>query len=319
MTAGSVVSRVIELMRKRFKMFVAIGVMPLVAELALLIPLFVFFGVAMVRPGGEAFGPSAPEFSVVMVLLLAVAMVGTLFVYALAETAASWAALRLDAGAEATARQAWQVAWQQPGRSCGLLLLRALRYAGPMLVPIVLLVAGSAALAAGHSQEDPAPTAVLLILLAVLLLVGGIVLGLVLYVADALSNAASVTENLSAWPAIRRSVALSRGARWRIFGVGFLLYLMVMALLMAFEIAGVIVFVLGAALFELLHLGEVAAVVGTVLGAAVFLPLFVAYIGVVMTMQPLYQAVIYRDLRRLEPANPVVTHPGGGFTGPQFR
>jgi hypothetical protein len=319
MQVSAVVNRVFELMRKRFKMFVAIGVMPLVAELVLAIPLFAMIGLTAGRQGGEGFPWSTPAPWIMAVLLFALVLVGSLFVYALAETAATWAALRLDAGADATVRQAWQVAWLQAGRSFGLMLLRALRTSGPMILPMLLMVAGIAVIAAEHSPGDPPVTGILLILASVLLTLGSMVLGLILYVADALSSAACVTENLPAWQAIRRSVGLSRGSRWRILGVAFLLYLIVMASMVAIEIVGAVALGLGVLLFELLHAGEAGTVVAVVIAAAIFLPFFVAYTGIVMTVQPVYQAVMYRDLRRLEPVQTAATHPGTGFTGPQFR
>jgi len=319
MQVGATVNRVIELLRKNFKLFLWIGLAPIVAEILLIVPycLYMSFELQPARLGSGA--APTPAVVVLMVVLIALLMVAVLFIYALFETATSWAALQVDAGAEATASQAWQVAWQHPGRSFWLMILRWLRYVGPMLAGMLLVGLGAALFTASHEQGGTSVAAFVLIPLAVVVVVGGFVLGVVLYVADALSNAASVTEDLTAWQAIRRSVQLTRGARWRIFGTGILLYLIVMAFMMAAEVALLVLIALAAGLSAVLHAGAAAGVVVGVLCALIVLPLFLMALSLMMAIQPIYQSVIYRDLRRLEPVQDAAMQPGASFTMPQFR
>jgi hypothetical protein len=319
MQSGAVVNRVIELLRKHFKMFVLIGLTPIVVEILLIVPCAVFFAYAAHAQGLDAAGTPTPAFSVVMVQLMIPLAVVLMAVFSLFETAASWAALRVDAGAEASARQAWQVAWQQPGRSAWLMVLRVVRYSGPMILGMLLMVLGTASVAAQHGDGETPALAFVLIPLAVVLMLGGMVLGLVLYVTDCLANSASVTENLTAWQSIRRSVELSRGARWRIFGAAFLLYLIAMAVMMLMEIVFAVVIAIGVGLSAVLHVGTGMGMLEIGVCGLIFVPVLLIAIAVMMVMQPLYQAVIYRDLRRLEPVKTSATHPGTGFTGPQFR
>jgi len=56
-----------------------------------------------------------------------------------------------------------------------------------------------------------------------------------------------------------------------------------------------------------------------VLCALIVLPLFLMALSLMMAIQPIYQSVIYRDLRRLEPVQDAAMQPGASFTMPQFR
>ena len=301
LSTSQVVNRLFELLRQNFRLFLTIGIVPFGAIFLFAIPYFIaVFRISNPLHPELGVTPTDPSYYVLLGGSLLLLMVASIIFYGLFESAATWAALRVDAGVTATASQAWQVAWNQAGRSIWLMILRYLVAFVPTYLAFLLVVGIFAGVAATGGFNAHPGAALLAIPLGILLGVGGLVYCILAVIWIGLAYPASVTEDLSAWKAIRRSVVLTRGARGRIFLAGFVLYLIAKAAFMVFEIVAAILIFLGIFLFAALHLTGIYSALGIGFAVLIFAPLFLVLTTLLYAMLPLYLSVIYRDQRRLE-------------------
>jgi hypothetical protein len=306
LSTSQVINRLFELLRQNFRLFLTIGIVPFGAIFVAFIPYFIaIFRVSHPLHPELGVMPTDPSYYVLLAGSILLMVAASAIFYGLFESAATWAALRIDAGATATASQAWQVAWNQAGRSIWLMILRCIVAFVPAYLAILLgLVSLFASMtAAGGSYAHPGAhpgAAFLVIPLGILLGAGGLVYCILAVIWLGLSYPASVTEDLSAWKSIRRSARLTRGARGRIFLTGFVLCLIGMVVFMVFEIVAVILCAIGVFLFATFHLAPVYGYIGIGLGVLVFVPLLLMLYSVFYVSISLYLSIIYRDQRRLE-------------------
>jgi hypothetical protein len=118
-----------------------------------------------------------------------------------------------------------------------------------------------------------------------------------------------VTENLTAWEAVRRSNRLSEGGKLRIFLIALVLYAVSYGVTLACELAFGIVFGLGAIVVLVLQLGPAWSITGIVLLGICFMCVLLLMTMCLSSSYSVAFAILYRQHVRLEaiPAQPGVT------------
>ena len=260
---GQVLTRIWQLMRPNLRLFIAIAALPAGVTVVIyaLTLVLVFLAMRIVHP---FLGAADIAMIVFACVTGAVGIAAILLTMALYEPAASYAALELDADRKVTFREAYAVAWRRRGRYLWLLLLRQLIAGAPALVLIPPLFLFSLGAKAAGGNAAPA-LAIAEFLLLGMLYVGAMVWAILVMIRLALAYPACITENLTAWEAVRRSNRLSQGGRLRIFLVGLVLYAVTYAAVLACELVFGIVAGLGAIPVLLFHLREAWAMTGLIL------------------------------------------------------
>ena len=214
-TLGEILDRTANLYRKRFLVFLGIALMP--AGMILGCGAVSVLFVAWVGTRGNAAGPA-----VVGILSILFLVVGVLIFLPLCAGAAGLGAGALNHAAAAaldgeaiTIRGAYSAAWKRGWRYIWLLVLEGLIIVGAPAVlwigVIVVFAAGQVASGSPAAQMSAGVTGIVLLLLAAMGLYAMWILLLL-----CLSFPACVVENVGAWRAVKRSVALSKGTRGRI-------------------------------------------------------------------------------------------------------
>jgi hypothetical protein len=221
---GEILDRTIQLYRSRFLVLLGISIVP---TALVLVPIGTLFFI-LFHFGGS---PEAPlnqnAAQVVGALFIIAGIVALPFLaaaIALAMAAMNHTVSRAYLGESTTIRDAYKTVWKRGARYLWLLFLEALIIGGaPMIVWIALiaLTAGGEALAQSVGMDGVA---------------GGVIFGLIMFLLFAatgvyvlwmllrysLAFPACVVEQIGALPALKRSSALSKGTKGRIF----LLYLL---------------------------------------------------------------------------------------------
>lgn len=258
LTFGQILDRIFKLLRAKARLFLGIALVPAAAMglvYALMVGSLLFSGLMSqrqrqpipwhVRPVLTA-GVGLGFFGAGCLLML--------LVYALFEAAAIYAALEVDHGRDVSVRSAYAVAWRHAGRYVWVMMLRALYVAGP-IVALAVVVGGSAYFAAQSEGGTLGPgTMFLLIPLILLLYLGAMVYAVLLSLRLALVVPASIAEDLEGNDAVKRSLALTRNAKGRIFLVFLVVYAAGYAALMALELGCGMLAGLGALVGMVAHL-----------------------------------------------------------------
>lgn len=226
LTLGEILDRTAQLYRTRFLVYLGISLLPtgVVLALAFVVGLVVaWWSWAGARSVSEAAG-----YVLIAVFSLAVVLVALpiyLAAAALATAAMNHAVSRINLGEKTTIRDAYKTVWKRGWRYIGLYLLCALIVGvAPFAAWILLLVLGSGGVALAQKAGMGGFDFTTLIRLASGL--GFIaMLAYMLWMLLRLSLAfpACVVEQIGAWAAVKRSSALTKGTKGRIF----LLYLLV--------------------------------------------------------------------------------------------
>lgn len=228
LTLGEILDRTVQMYRARFLVYLGIGVLPAATLLA-----FAGLGFVLLAWAGAA-GPdlsvqgTQAVFAVLLLLLLGlVALPVWLGATALGWAAMSQAAASAVLGEALTIREAYRSVWKRGWSCVGLYALLALIV---VVAPAVVLFGASAVLgvvaALGSRAGAENGLAVLagFGIFALALVLGACALWLLLRLS--LAYPACVVEQLGPWAAIKRSDALSKLTRGRIF----LLFLLGMAI-----------------------------------------------------------------------------------------
>ncbi|MDR3793044.1 MAG: hypothetical protein P4L03_06660 [Terracidiphilus sp.] len=309
MTLGQTLDRIFQLIRKNLKLFIAIGLVPL-ASIVVFEAAYLGLIFRMSNPLHPQNPPApSPELSAVVVLMMMALWVGMMLLYALFEAAANWAALQVDAAAQASVWAAWKHVGSKAGRYVWLAVLRLLVAAGPFLLAMLLLGISAAALQTVGGGHTSPGVLFLLVPLWILLLVGAIVYMVLAVVWLSLAYPASIAEDLPAWQAIRRSVAISHGTRGRIFLALLVVYAIAMTAILVVELAAFASFAIGALVMVSMHLPAVYGYAGIGIGVLVFLPLFVVAMALTSSAYAVTLSVIYRDQVRVAGMRAAFTPP----------
>ena len=214
-TLGEILDRTVETYRSRFLVFLGIAWIPAGVVLASAMAAFLFFA----WMGTEA--RSTDPGTVALMTLLFLGAFG-LILLPLAAAAAGLGAGALNHAALAafyhekiTIRAAYKAAWNRGWRYLWLFLLEALFiFVAPAALGSILIAtfAISQGLMGGTPEQAGNTLVAVTLLLTLVLTACGIWMLLML----CLSFPASVAENASAWTAVKRAIALSKGTRGRI-------------------------------------------------------------------------------------------------------
>jgi hypothetical protein len=302
---GMVLNRFFEILRGHWKMLIGVGLIP-TAGLALFIVAicgFIFWKFA------PFFGQASPNPDPAMVLRIFYIILPfypvMIFIMSLYLAAIATATTRINRGEEVTVGIAWQQAFSHVGRYFWLIIRQIIVVVLPILAVMTIVVGGAAGLIAlvnrGHGDGS---SFVLLIPLIVLCYLGAMIYGIWMAVRFAFSFFASVSEDLTAAQAMARSWQLTRNSFWRIFGVMFVVYLMLYAVQMVVMFAtefAVLIVVFGAmALSVTPQSTAFPFLIG--LGAIVAIAFFTLLYSVTYATLATALSILYEDQRmRLAP------------------
>ena len=222
---GEILDRTAQLYRSRFFVFLGISVVPTVV---VLVPFCGFF-LLLAWLGSNSTSPPAEDWAKTFaVVFLVVVSLIALAIYraisGLAMAAMNHAVSRAYLGERITIRDAYKAVWRRGWHYVWLLLLEGLIiWVAPIAVWVALAVINASAIILTHSAGLNGAPLGLLVLLAIVALVGYVFWMLLRL---SLAFPASVIEQIGAWSALKRSSALTKGTKGRIF----LLYLLGAAL-----------------------------------------------------------------------------------------
>jgi hypothetical protein len=295
MTFGQILDRIFRLMRSQLKLFIAVSTVPAVATVLMTA---LFLAVAFIPIFSQL--PKQPDPAHMFRLFLPsmlFTMPLSLVVFALYLAASIHAAMQANLGIPITFREAYQVAWKRIGRYFWLMLLIYIIAFLPMLVIELLMFAGMGLLTAGHTALSPGYF--FLIPLEMLLIIAALVYGVIMAMRLSLAFPASLTEDLTACAALRRSGQLTQGAKGRIF----LVLLVIYALGYAAEMVGIIVLgaVIGIGALAMAACGvqmpSVAGIIGIVLASLCFAAFLYLLTALLCSAFSTAFAVLYHDQR----------------------
>jgi len=249
LTLGEILDRTVQLYRRNFVLLAGIAV-PAAAFTVLITGSVVIFFSSQIsalavppHPGQPA--PPVPVFPPDKMIAFVVAfflfcVIGVpliLGVFAMAMSALSYAASRLNRGESATIRSSYGYAFRHFWRHIGVLFFQSL-FAGiiPFGILTALILVG-AILSALVSKSGVGKTLVpLFVVLLVLLVLVWLVTAALIWLRLSLAYPSSVVEDRAAWDSVTRSNQLSNGARGRIFVMFLLVYVLTFVISMALTI-----------------------------------------------------------------------------------
>jgi hypothetical protein len=297
LTTGKILDRIFRLLRANFLVFLRIAIVPAASMLAM-------YGVigAVLFALGVFRGPHHPPdaFRLAEVLLPVGCIAGLAFglIYALFEAAGTYAALQANLGVKVSFHAAYRVAMKKAGRYLWLMILRQFWIGLPILT-CYAIIAGVVLTFVSKGMVSNQGIYFAVFPLVVLMYLGSMVYAMIAALRLSLALPACIAENAAAAVALRRSLALTRNAKGRIFVVMLAIYAAGYVAMMAFEMVGFAVAGVGVLLASVLHLhvskpGVVMGmiVLGVVGAAALFLWIAALAAGYTMAF-----AVLYHDQR----------------------
>jgi len=235
MTMGQVLDRIFRLLRSHLRLYLGIAAVPAAAMLCMVIAVGGAVALAVLPDIRAHRGALDFHFFLWLAPLILVLYIGVFIVYALYAAASAYAVVRTHRGEAVTAAQAWALARERAGSFIWLMFLLVLIVAGPAY--LLFGACGGLMLWISSGAKGGAPPLELLALipLFVILILGSYAYMVLMFLRYCLAFAASAMENLPAVQAIQRSVALSRGARGRIFVVLLVTYAAIYIVILACE------------------------------------------------------------------------------------
>ena len=304
---GELLDRVFTIYRRHLSTFVGIMVVPSLFNLALALCMLILQHLN----GGMLFQPPSPEsnfnpedFIKPVMQIMGVTIVFLLIywvAYMLALGAATTVVADIYAGREVGIGTAYGKARGQIGR----LLLLAVLWIAVIVGPGVVFIAVGAGLAAAWRSP------ILFALVMIFGMIGFLIATVVLFLRYAVSAPTLMLERVSAWGAMRRSAALTRGFLGRVFLVflvaSLMAYTAIMLLQMPFTLASAIAGKTTNAGFWLDLIGAVAGTIGHTLTA----PVLVIGVGVLY-----YDLRVRKEALDLQVMMSALDTPGDGLTLP---
>lgn len=297
LTVGQILDRIFCLLRGHFRLFLKIsGVM----AAGMFVTYALFFGVLFafgVFHGFRAQQPDPTRAFAVMIPAGLLAWLLFMLVFALFETAATYAALQADHGVRVGFRDAYAVAFRSPGRFLWLMVLRVVRVGLPMIACYAVM--GALALLVLPKNSPPSPGLIMVLIPTIGLgYLGSLVYAVMMGLRLALAVPACIEEDAAGGAALRRSIILTRDAKGRIFLVMLVVYAAGYGGLMVLQFAGFVVGAVGALLLSLFHLPVVGSVIAIGLLILCVLAGMFAGMGLLACGFAAGLAVIYHDQRR---------------------
>jgi hypothetical protein len=240
MSLSQALDRIVKILRQHFWLFLQLGTVPAGAFLAMYALIFAglfAFGVIPPHPGTP---PDPQRMAWVLFPVVLVAMIPMMIAYALFEGAASLVALAANRGGETSFFAAYGAAWNRLGRIVWLMILRSLCISLPFIAAFGVAGTMGFAFIKGGQSANPG-IAFVLVPLLVLGYLGSMVYAVWMALRMALALPACLSEDLSAFEALKRSSVLTRGSMGRIFLVALVVYAISCAAIMVLEMAGLLV------------------------------------------------------------------------------
>ncbi|MGA3373682.1 MAG: hypothetical protein ABSC48_18190 [Terracidiphilus sp.] len=222
---GEILDRTAQLYRSRFLVFLGISILPT----AVMVALGCVTGLvaAWWSRSGASSVPTAEGYFLVGIFAVGGALVALpsyVAAAALASAAMSHAVSRVYFGESTTIRNVYKDVWRRGWRYIGLYLLRVLFiWVAPFVVwiAVVFLSAAAAALAQKAGMGNVADGFVFgLAMVLILIALAGYILWMLIELS--LAFPACVVEQMRVWASVKRSFALCKGTRGRIFVLGLL-------------------------------------------------------------------------------------------------
>lgn len=299
MTMGQMLDRIIRLMRAYWRLFACIAAVPSVIVMAPSLGVMALWMIIIIPQITAQAGvpPHIPMYFPFLFILANYLIPIPLF--ALYVPAGIFAAVQANLGVRVTFRQAYAEAFRHYGRYLWLMVLLFLYVVAPVVV-FGALIGGGALLIEHSAQPGSAPVAMLLLIpAAILALLGFFVYCILIMLRFAVAFPVSVAEGLTAQAALRRSAALTCGARGRIFLVMLVVYAAMyvagMVIIIPFGVIGSVGAL--AAMAAHVRAGSAAFYILIALGAVIYLLLMVVYAAVTYAALNTALAVIYHDQR----------------------
>jgi len=312
-TIGQVLHRTFRLIRANLALFLGIASVP---PAALMVSLGVIFGGILIPGLAHLQKNSTPaqneqfEYFVVPAAIFVLLLYGIIFAPACAASAE--AAVQADLGKPITFREAYAHAFHRFGRHVLLLILISLLSMGP----VVLLEMGG--LLAGrffaHGKTSVSASAMFaLIPGSILLFLGCFVVSVIVMLRLSLAYPASVTEDLSAVSALKRSKRLTKDARGRIFVVLLVVYAVTYIGYALVMYTTFLVFMVGALIGAGLHmqLPHALSVLLLCILMVAYSAVFVFFMAATWAGYSTALAVIYNDQRMRVDGMPSTIAPSG--------
>jgi len=261
MTIGQILDRVFRLLRTHSMLYLGIEAVPAAAMVGMIVLMAGSTAVAVLPTiHNRHFEPDF-RFFLWLAPLIFLLYIGVFLVYAVYAAASAFAVVRTNHGQAVTASQAWAAARERAGSFIWLMFLLVLIVAGPAYVAFGICGGSMALIAHGAEGSAPPPQFFLFIPLVLIVVIGGGVYMILMFLRYCLAFPASMMENLPAMQAIRRSVALTRGARGRIFLVLLVIYAATYVAMLVLEMLLFSLGAIGALAASALQLGLHSAVV----------------------------------------------------------
>ncbi len=222
-TFGQILDRTYRLMRTHLKLFLGIASVPCLALILIVAAVMGFMFIEIGPTIAQKTVPT-PMFPLYLGAIMVPAELILLALFALYMPAASYAATQADQGVAVTFGQAYGVAWRRFGRSLWMMIVTVLYIIVPVVVAAVLIGIGALLLHRAAGVGASPNGTILLIPLLVLLYIGFAVYSIWIMVRFALAYPVCVSEELTGWSSLQRSVRLTKGAKARIFLVLLVVY-----------------------------------------------------------------------------------------------
>lgn len=249
MTIGQILDRVFRLLRANLRLFVGLA---LVASAAAFVMFAITIGLGLISLIPFLHNPraaSAPQIVFAFAVPMMIGYVAMFPVFALYAAASCYAVVRTNLGGAVTFRRAWAAARERFVQYLWLFFLIVLISGAPFYL-FMAIGAGAFSLI-GLSHQAAAASAGLMIFLGpffALIMICAEIYAVFAILYLSMAFPACVIERIPAVEAIRRSVALTRGAKGRIFVVLLVIYavtyvLNLVCITALFLVGGIVAFV----------------------------------------------------------------------------
>lgn len=293
---GEMLSRIWDLLRGNVALYLKLMAAPAAGFLLLYAAMLWPMHEAGMFPPPPRGTPPDPAKAWIFVAAIAVMVPLALVIFTIYMGATCWTTLATMRGGPATCTAAYQSAGRRAASLIWMMVIRCVTALFPWIAFIALLFGGAIAL--GKSGPHPGAYYVLWPVV-VLTWIGEMVWAIWIGLHWSLGDPACMAEGLTGWEALKRSGQLSRGGKWRIFGVMFLVYLIGAAAVIALELVGFGIVGIGALALSLthIHFNQAAAL-------SLEVPLFLVFIAAFYVVVALQYAgfsvaltVLYQDQR----------------------
>jgi len=298
MTVGRILDRIWAILRGNAGLFLRLGAVPAAAMVAVY---GILFGVLAAEGMFQVPHPSQPPdplhllWGVVPAMLLA--LVPLVVAYAVYQAAACHAAISANRGGGVTFGDAYRAVGRNAGRYVGLMLLQALCVALPVVV-ILAALTGAFAVEQLEWKGGISPGALFLVVpLVMVLYLLAMVYAVWMALRLGLAFPACVAESLGPLEALRRSSALTRSAKGRMFVVLLVVFAISYAAFLVFELAMVAMAAILALLASGMHLNlsHALGTAGIMAVAVAIALLYLVWMALIWAGYAISLSVLYED------------------------